>query len=165
MKKLLASLILFLFLQGIWLALSDPTSLQEVVAGAVVSLLIVYLNFKRPQPLDALRLSVASLLHIFIYIPLFIVELFKSNIDVAFRVLNPKLPINPGIVRVKTRLHSPLGRMILANSITLTPGTLTVDIFEDTLYIHWIDITAQNIEEATEKVVSKFEGHLEKIFG
>ena len=76
----------------------------------------------------------------FLYIFVFLGELIKSNFDVAARVANPKLPINPGIVKVKTKLKSKLGRIMLANSITLTPGTLTVDIDEDTneLYIHWI---------------------------
>jgi multicomponent Na+:H+ antiporter subunit E len=54
--------------------------------------------------------------------------------------------------------------MILANSITLTPGTLTVDIDGDTLYIHWIDVTNMDEKAATEKIVSNFEKYLEVIF-
>jgi multicomponent Na+:H+ antiporter subunit E len=91
--------------------------------------------------------------------------LIKSNLDVARRVITPSLPINPGIVEVKTRLKSKMGRMILANSITLTPGTLTIDILEDTLYIHWIDVKTEDTREATEQIVRKFEKYLEKIYG
>jgi len=80
-------------------------------------------------------------------------------------VLNPKLPIKPGIVRIRTKLKSRLGRIILANSITLTPGTLTVETRDDTFYIHWIDVSARNIEESTQVIVSKFEKYLEVIFG
>jgi multicomponent Na+:H+ antiporter subunit E len=95
----------------------------------------------------------------------FLGELIKSNLDVAFRVLHPKLPINPGIVKVKTRLTSRLGRIALANSITLTPGTITVETKGDTFYIHWIDARAKNIEESTKAIVEKFERYLEVIFG
>ena len=99
------------------------------------------------------------------YLGVFFVELVKSNLDVARRVVSPSLPINPGIVEVKTLLKSKMGRMILANSITLTPGTLTIDILEDTLYIHWIDVKTEDTQEATEYIVRKFEKYLEKIYG
>jgi multicomponent Na+:H+ antiporter subunit E len=106
-----------------------------------------------------------AFLYTFVYLLVFAVELIKSNLDVAARVINPKLPINPGIVEVKTRLTSPMGRMILANSITLTPGTLTVDIQEDRLFIHWIDVKAEGVEEATNAIVKRFEKYLEEIYG
>lgn len=92
-------------------------------------------------------------------------ELVKSNFDVAGRVISPKLPINPGFVEVKTKLHSKIGRMILANSITLTPGTLTVEINDDRLFIHWIDVQGGNIEKDTEMIVQTFEKYLEVIYG
>ena len=55
--------------------------------------------------------------------------------------------------------------MMLANSITLTPGTITVDIKDDTLYIHWIDVTSTDIEEATKNIVTLFEKYLEVMYG
>ena len=85
--------------------------------------------------------------------------------DVTRRVLSPSLPINPGIVEVKTRLKSKYARMILANSITLTPGTLTVEIVDDSLFIHWIDVEAKDIKGASEKIVKNFEKYLEVIYG
>ena len=81
------------------------------------------------------------------------------------RVITPRVRINPAIVEVKTKLKSKLGRLALANSITLTPGTLTADIEGDTLYIHWIDAAAVDIDGATRKIVDKFEKHLEVLFG
>jgi multicomponent Na+:H+ antiporter subunit E len=76
-------------------------------------------------------------------------------------VLSPSLPIRPGVVEVKTELKSSLGRLILANSITLTPGTLTVDLQGDSILIHWVDIPpGSDIESATRHVTSKFEQHL-----
>lgn len=58
-----------------------------------------------------------------------------------------------------------MGRLILADSITLTPGTFTVDIQEDMLYIHWIDVKSDDINLATQEIVSKFEKYLEVIYG
>ena len=75
------------------------------------------------------------------------------------------MPINPGIVKVKTRLKTESGIAALANSITLTPGTLTVDVTDDGfLYVHWINVKAEDIEGATELIARKFEFFLEKIF-
>jgi multicomponent Na+:H+ antiporter subunit E len=100
------------------------------------------------------------------YVPVFLWECLKANIDVAMRVLNPKLPINPGIVKVKTTLKSDTGLTFLANSITLTPGTFCVDIDAESgvLYIHWIDVKTQDVEKATQAIVLKFENILKKVF-
>jgi multicomponent Na+:H+ antiporter subunit E len=95
----------------------------------------------------------------------FLVSLLKSNLDVALRVIKPIIPINPGIVHVKTKLKSPLARLILANSITLTPGTLTVETSGEDFYIHWIDVQAADERGATEAIVRNFEKYLEVIFG
>ncbi len=98
------------------------------------------------------------------YFPFFAWECIKANLDVTYRVLHPKMPIEPGIVKVKTKLKSGIGRTILANSITMTPGTLSVDIKDEYLYIHWIKVEAQDVETATQIIVRKFEGLLIKIF-
>ena len=55
--------------------------------------------------------------------------------------------------------------MILADSITLTPGTFTLEIKGDTLFIHWIDVKAQDVEQATKEIIRKFEKYLEVIYG
>lgn len=133
--------------------------------GALLSLGVSLIFCARCDVFSEIKLTPAALLYTFIYIIVFLYELIKSNLDVARRVITPSLPINPGIVEVKTRLRSKMGRMILANSITLTPGTLTIDIVEDTLYIHWIDVQTRDTREATEKIVRKFEKYLEKIYG
>ncbi len=99
------------------------------------------------------------------YIPYLFAQIVKANLDVASRVVRRRIPIRPGIVAVTTRLRSPLGRAILANSITLTPGTLSVEIEGDRLFIHWIDVTEVDGKDATERIVSGFERYLEVIFG
>ena len=93
-------------------------------------------------------------------------ECLKANIDVAYRVIHPSSPIKPGIVKVKSSLTSDTALTFLANSITLTPGTLTVDIDKNQgfLYVHWINVWTEDMEEATKKIVYRFEKVLKKIF-
>jgi multicomponent Na+:H+ antiporter subunit E len=81
------------------------------------------------------------LLRLLVYVPgPFFVELTKANLDVAYRVITMK--IRPGIIRVHSGLKTDLGIFMLANSITLTPGTLSVGIDEATndLFIHNINV-------------------------
>ncbi len=87
----------------------------------------------------------------------FIKALVLANWDVAKRVIDPKLPINPGIVAIKTNLKEDYKKLMLANSITLTPGTITMDVRDDTLFIHWIDVTTKDTEEASEEIAGDFE--------
>ncbi len=100
------------------------------------------------------------------YVLVFIWECLKANIDGAYRVAHPDLPINPGIVKIKTGLTSNIGLTFLANSLTLTPGTMTVDIDREKgiLYVHWIDVKSQDVSKATELIAHKFERILKRIF-
>ena len=92
--------------------------------------------------------------------------MFKANLDVAFRLLSPKLPIRPGIVKIKTNLKSDSGLTFLANSITLTPGTTTIDIDKENgfLYVHWLNVKSEDIDEATRLIAGKYEKILDRIF-
>lgn len=139
--------------------------MQEIWAGLVIAALVSLFTIKMELVLGDVKLTPKSFLYSLIYVFVFIKELIVSNLDVARRVVNPKLPIKPGIVKVKTKLNSKIAKTILANSITLTPGTLTVDIKDEYLYIHWIEITEDDLEGATKAIVEKFEKYLEVIFG
>lgn len=77
----------------------------------------------------------------------FFIALAKANLDVAYRVITGR--INPGIVKISPQLKTDLGITMLANSITLTPGTLSVDIDQDTndLYVHWINVDMKALEK------------------
>ena len=148
-----------------WLALNWSVEPDVLITGAVISALIGLLLCSSCKVLQNVRLTPKSFAYAFAFVGVFWWELIKSNVDVALRVLAPSLPINPGIVEVKTRLKTNIGKMMLANAITLTPGTLTVDILDDRMFIHWIDVSSTDIEEATRTIVSKFEKYLEVMYG
>jgi len=154
----------FLTLFLIWFLLTG-NSAQELAFGAITAVILSLIFSNGLKVMEDIRLTPKAIVYAVIYFFVFLTDLVKSNFDVAFRVISPSLPINPGIVKVKTRLKSKLGRIMLANSITLTPGTLTVETSGDYFYIHWIDVSAENIDQATQKIVSKFEKYLEVIFG
>lgn len=96
----------------------------------------------------------------------FFVGMAKANFDVAYRVITGK--INPGIVKISPDLKTDLGITMLANSITLTPGTLSVDIDEDKndLYIHWINVKKEALEKKPidcKHVCGKFDKWIRRI--
>lgn len=158
-------LLVTLMLLAMWVVLTSSLDPQELIVGAVASAFAALFTLSSPS-LGARRLLAPKRVAMaFVYLLVLLKAIVKANLDVALRVIAPTIKINPGVVEVKTRLESKVARLILANSITLTPGTLTVDIEGDTLLIHWIDIQAEDIDEATRKIVGEFEGYLEVIFG
>jgi len=132
-------IIIFVIAFFVWCTLVWVPGWQQLVVGIFVAFLVMLLinDFftGKPQPLKRPLRYWYFLGH---YVPRFLWECLKANFDVAYRVLHPSLPINPGIVKVKTVLRSEVGLTFLANSITLTPGTMSVDIDKDNgvLYVH-----------------------------
>jgi multicomponent Na+:H+ antiporter subunit E len=154
-------LLSFLVLFGLWLLLVGTLQRQEVIAGAVAALLVTAIAGPRLAIFTGIRFTLMAPVHLVRYLGYFLVALVKANVDVAWRVLHPALPIRPGVVAVHTGLKSDLGLLILANSITLTPGTLSVDVLGDTILIHWIDCPpGVDMEQATEAIVGSFERHI-----
>ena len=148
-------------LLAVWLLLVGTTRQDELVAGILAAGLVTAIAGPRLGIFTGIRLTVAAPFHLLAYLGYFLVALARANLDVARRVVSPSLPIRPGVVLVRTGLESRLGRLMLANSITLTPGTLTVDVQGDTLLIHWIDCPpGLDIEGTTKAIVGSFERHL-----
>jgi len=133
-----------------------------LIAGLSVSI-FVSLAYFRSFP-SSLVFGIRRIFFVFVYFCVLFWEIIKANIDVALRVLNPALPIKPGIVEIKTSLKSDAAKVALANSITLTPGTLTLDIIGDKLFIHWINVTAEDPQKAAAVIAGRFERYLKKIF-
>ena len=149
----------------VWLLANASLAADVILIGVVVSSILAVTLSVFAGAFADIRLSPKAFLYYFRYLGVFLWELLLANLNVARIVLKPKIDIKPGIVKVHTRLKSPTGRLVLANSITLTPGTLVVDIEEDTFYVHWIDVTTQDSEKTTREIAEKFEKYLEVIYG
>ena len=158
-------LIYFILAFAIWLLLTWSLQAQIIIAGLVASV-IVSLLFHEILPKEHhVFISPMRIFWFIVYVPVFFYYVIIANIDVVYRALHPKMPIRPGIVKIKTNLKTPSGITALANSITLTPGTLTVDLTDDGfLYIHWINVKSDDVEEATKLISQRFEWFLKKIF-
>jgi multicomponent Na+:H+ antiporter subunit E len=150
---------------AIWLLLTWSLDIQVIIVG-IIAAGIVALLFHEILPKEhEIFVSPRRIFWFLVYLPVFLYYVLAANLDVVYRALHPKMPINPGIVKVRTKLKSESGITALANSITLTPGTLTVDVSDDGhLYVHWINVKGKGVEEATQAVARKFEWFLEKIF-
>lgn len=138
---------------------------QELFAGAIVSAFVAFLAAGSGKLTCRACFSPRRLLFLFGFLLYLTAAIFKANLQMAAIVSRPKLSIRPGIVRIKTRLQSPIGRLILANAITLTPGTLTVDAQGEDLFIHWVNVDTDDAETATREIAAGFEHYLEVIFG
>lgn len=159
-RFIFTTLVMFLF----WLAYTSTFQIEEVLTGLFASIVISFFTYDIFTTKGFSKNTLSSIFNFLYYIPVFIIEMVKANIDVAKRVINPSLPINPGIVAIKTDLQTDTGKLFLANSITLTPGTLTIDVIDDILYIHWIDVKSDNTEEQQKLIAGKFEKLLRRIF-
>jgi multicomponent Na+:H+ antiporter subunit E len=137
---------------------------QEFWVGVIVALLIALFTNEFYLRLGFPPITPKRFIYFLLYIVVLFFEIIKANFDVALRVIRPSLPINPGVVIIQTKLKSDIAKAVLANSITLTPGTFTIDIQEDKLLIHWIDVKATDIEQTTSVISEKFEKYLRVIF-
>ncbi|MBN2103434.1 Na+/H+ antiporter subunit E [bacterium] len=155
---------LFFILFISWLALTSSFQWQELSIGVFISFALSLVLHKNYLALGFPPLSIKRLVFIIIYMIMLFKEIVVANIDVAYRVIHPKMPIKPGIVLIKTGLKQDIAKMILANSITLTPGTFTLDILGDTLLIHWINVQSQKTDETTKMIGERFEKYLRVIF-
>ncbi|MCZ7652717.1 MAG: Na+/H+ antiporter subunit E [Thermoanaerobaculia bacterium] len=160
MKILATSLLAFV----VWLIVTwsfDPVSLA---AGVTIAAAIAW-AFRRVE-MGEVRylLSPVRLFWALVFVPVLFAYIVRSNLDVAYRIVHPRLPIRPGITRARTSLRSIPGRTLLANSITLTPGTMSVDLVGDVLYVHRIWLPADDPDGDTERGLAPFERLIRRIF-
>lgn len=126
---------LVLALAALWFALSGQTSPFFIGLGAVSVLLVVWLA-ARLRVIDRNASPYHRLPQMLLYLGWLIVEIVKSNIAVIARVLGPRHAIDPAVVRLRASARTDLGRALFANSITLTPGTVTIDVQDDRVTVH-----------------------------
>jgi multicomponent Na+:H+ antiporter subunit E len=157
-------LVLFLVTFATWLLLTWSLNWQQVLAGVVLSGAVTALFARIYSGKTRKFLQPHRWLWAILYLPYFFYYCLKANLDVAYRVVHPELPIKPGIVKVKTTLKSDIAKVFLANSITLTPGTLTIDVDGDDFYVHWIYVSTEDPEQQAAVILQRFEEMLRRIF-
>jgi len=155
---------LFIGMFFLWMLLTFNINVYNIIVGLAAALIVSLLFGHRF--LKDWKKFYNPLRYIWglIYIVVLIWECIKANFDVAYRVLSPKMPIKPGIVKVKSSLKTDIAKTFLANSITMTPGTITVDVINDDFYIHWIYVSSQDPAVYTKKIIGRFENLLKKVF-
>ena len=148
----------------VWLMFTSSLAPFSIIVGILGSLGISILTYNVFIPeYGASRISlIPKPLRLIKYSFLIIYYIYSSSIKTLIAVIknNPK----PNIVHFRTRLHTDFGRMILANSITITPGTITLDLNDDHLTVHWFLCNTNHSKLAGELVKGKMEEHLKKIW-
>lgn len=157
-------LTLFILTFIFWLLLTFDFSMTNLVAGAVAALITSLLFARYFFGKVGKFLQPVRYFWFLVYLLIIIWECIKANFDVAYRVLHPAMPIKPGIVKLELSVKSDFARTMLANSITMTPGTIAVDIVNDTLFVHWIYVSSEDPEEYRKKIVGRFEKYIIKTF-
>jgi len=130
--------LMLLIMFGVWLLWSGHYSFDHMLVlglGVVSCVFVVYMA-NRMDIVDEEGHPIHLLFQLLLYIPWLLWAIVKANIDVAKRVLNPSLPISPCMVRIKATQKTDLTRVIFANSITLTPGTVSVELVGDDILVH-----------------------------
>jgi len=169
--RLVRRLVLFAVAFVFWLLVVWPVAPSDgrllwgdIAAGVIVAGVVALVAREIVTQRFGRLLEPARYFWAVVYLFVFAWYVIKANLDVAYRVLHPAMPIRPGIVRVSTTLRTASARTLLANSITLTPGTLTIDVTEDGIfYIHWINIPTADREVAAQRIVDRFEWFTRKI--
>ncbi|WP_135078074.1 Na+/H+ antiporter subunit E [Terasakiella sp. SH-1] len=129
------SISLWVFLYAFWFLLSGHTEPLLLVFGAISCTLVVYIA-RRMDVIDHEGHPSHISIKIIPYWIWLCWEIVKANVDVAKVILSPKLPISPVMFKAKASQKRELGQVIYANSITLTPGTVTVGLEDGVLEIH-----------------------------
>lgn len=156
---------LWIFLFVLWLIINSSMAAAVVVTGALISLAISWISTRGDSVWGQIAFNPQAGYHFIAYTFVFFIELVKANVNMLRYVYSPRIDIHPGIVKIHLRLRSPVGRLALANSIALTPGSLVMDIRKDFLFVHWLDVKTEDLDLATEMIAGPFEKHLGATFG
>ena len=151
----------------VWIFLNCSMDYQYLITGFIVSGIVTFLTADLFNGCDKYYFGRIKRYYWFLYYaPLFIYEMLKANIYIVFKIMEPRLKIKPGIIKVKTNLRSDVGLTLLANSVSLATGSLCVDIDpqDRSLYVHCVNINTEDMNILAKKITFKFEDILNKIF-
>jgi len=171
-KPIIERLVLFVLSFAFWIMLIWPVTSADgrlltgdIAVGVVVAAFVALVMHNIIRVKFIRLVNPVSWFWGFVYMFVLSYYVIKGGVDVSYRVLHPRMPIRPGIVRIKSVLETDTGRTALANCITLTPGTLTIDVTDDgVFYIHWLNVLSLEEEEAAKLVLRRFEWFIQRIF-
>lgn len=153
-EKRAGLVLLFILLFLFWMILASSMNAADLIIGAIASLLIVFYSidivFLESESMGLYPKVVWRLVMLFIVL---MIEVVKANFAVVKIVLSPKININPGFKRIKQPLKKTLLQALFGNAITLTPGTLTVDMDEDSILVHGLNI--ENVDHIKDSPIEK----------
>ncbi len=132
---MLHAISLGLVLFGLWLLLSGFFTILLLGLGVGSVVAIVWMAH-RMDVIDHEGHPIHLTMRAFLYWPWLLMEIIKANFDIARVIVSRKMPINPTVIEVKATQETELGQVVYANSITLTPGTVTIDIDRDIMIVH-----------------------------
>lgn len=122
MSFFLTAVIMFIF----WILLSGEFSFLLILSAVVSSLLVAYISHDLLFGEVDLKSGIKKAFRFLRYLPWLLWQILLANLDIVYRTLHPKMPVDPRIITFDAPLRSEAGIAILANSITLTPGTVTI---------------------------------------
>lgn len=160
----------FIIILIVWIIFAGRVSADVLIVGVVASLLTTTLFgemlFRHSNRKFTFLELVYKIFLIICFIPVFFYEAIKSAVEVSAYIFKKDVSFSPGIIKVSTSLTNVTAITILANLITLTPGTLTLDFdkAERAYYIHWINVKTREEAEARRELIEKFENWLGVIF-
>ncbi len=142
--RLLSIILQFIVLFAFWLLLSGRYQAKYIIIGALAAALVTFLSndlfYAVLQRDERIGIKAGQVLrqiwHFLLYIPWLLVQIVLANVQVAYLVLHPRMPIEPALLLFRTRMRKGMARVTLANSITLTPGTITASLEGSNYIIH-----------------------------
>ena len=134
----------------LWVLLSGRSDPWLIIMGILSSIGIAWLHGGKAEE----EAPTIPVLRFLLYLPWLFYRILISNLHVAFVILHPKMPIDPIMIRYQTRLRNPAAVTLLANSITLTPGTITTDTAPGELTVHSLD-TESSLDLCSKRLEEK----------
>jgi len=168
-NRILKFITVFLAFFSLWLLLTSALKFDEILVGAAASLLVAYLT-SEIMVYGGVRdkFNPARWFWALFYLAYYwLYAEVKAHYDVIRRILSPRMPLRPGIVRVPYTLKSDCGIVCVANSITNTPGTVTVELDEErkTYYVHWIWVVSPDPKVCHREIAAPFEKYVRRFLG
>lgn len=166
-QKLLVALLEFGVLFGFWIILAGSLELSDLVLGAFASGLVTWMShglfstlFEAHARARPGTFIFTQIWHWIIFLPWLFFRMAVANLHVAYLVLHPRMPIEPIMLQFRTGLRKRVGRVVVGNCITLTPGTITIGLDSDTYVVHALDPAS-----ATDLLEGNLQKRVARIFG